>query len=587
MKCSVCKVTNQDNWTLTSERAPISRTQILFRLFELTKSEFSPGGAICLVCYELLAQVDSLEFQTQELIKTLKARVNCCATPGDYTAATARESDRKAEAANDHDSSADGVDLSNNDEENQHDKRESRKRKRDAIQIQLLTTAEKKRKIVGVDHGNDSLPARKREARGSVNSSVADGEFEDDLDVVDPFDSFVSESSELVEETSETIGRMPRTELRSGRNMSAGNLDFNITMTKTSRGGDQLIYEGYTYRSKYRKMKEVGNWVCSAYRSQMPNSCLAKIRTALGASCILLDSMMEHNHAQPDESRLKLIMFKERVKEIAKNHPEMEPHEILTSVQMLHGIPKTLGIRNASILRIVSREKNRHNFDGVKTMKDRRINGEKDEDGFVTEGSESRSVEKAPETKGKITRTPSRSGLNKSANNLDFNITMTKTIRGGNQLIYEGYTYRSKYRKINDNGRWMCSAYRSQMPNSCHAKIRSALDASCILLDSKMEHNHAPPDESRLKLSMFKEQVKQIVKNHPDMESHEILASVQMLHGIPKTLGILDTSVVRIVGRQKKRQSLEDGIKTAKDGMNEATLFKGQEGSDNTGFNSL
>jgi hypothetical protein len=34
---------------------------------------------------------------------------------------------------------------------------------------------------------------------------------------------------------------------------------------------------------------------------------------------------------------------------MAKNHPELTTTEILTNVQMLHGILKSLGIKNASI----------------------------------------------------------------------------------------------------------------------------------------------------------------------------------------------------------------------------------------------
>lgn len=84
MKCIVCKVAKDKgegrrNWAFSSDRTTMAKVQLLFKLYDLTRREFPPGS-ICPACYDLVAQIDTLEYQVAEMQKMLKARINCCAT---------------------------------------------------------------------------------------------------------------------------------------------------------------------------------------------------------------------------------------------------------------------------------------------------------------------------------------------------------------------------------------------------------------------------------------------------------------------------------------------------------------------------
>jgi hypothetical protein len=151
-------------------------------------------------------------------------------------------------------------------------------------------------------------------------------------------------------------------------------LDFNITITKTTRGQDQLVYEGYTYLKLFHQPAngDIAKWKCSSYYSGKTH-CRAKISTTLDASCILLDSKTDHNHAPPEEKHLQIIMFREQVKQIANNHPDMKPAEILSSARMLLDTPTSLGIKDGSITRYIQRirMKNRQQAAVIKAGMDR------------------------------------------------------------------------------------------------------------------------------------------------------------------------------------------------------------------------
>ena len=68
-----------------------------------------------------------------------------------------------------------------------------------------------------------------------------------------------------------------------------------------------------------------------------------------------------HNHRPPDETQLKVILFREQVKQIVSNHPDMKPSEILDSAQMLlQGSPASLGLKNESIMRYIQRIKSKN-----------------------------------------------------------------------------------------------------------------------------------------------------------------------------------------------------------------------------------
>lgn len=143
-------------------------------------------------------------------------------------------------------------------------------------------------------------------------------------------------------------------------NRSSDNLDFNIVITRTTRGHDQLLYEGYTYlKTTQQPRGDIARWKCTSYYKTKTN-CTAKLFTTMDGLCVLLDSKTEHNHPPPDEKKLKIILFREQVKQIANNHPEMKPTEILTNARMLLDTPMSLGLKDESIMRYIQRVKSKN-----------------------------------------------------------------------------------------------------------------------------------------------------------------------------------------------------------------------------------
>ncbi len=57
------------------------------------------------------------------------------------------------------------------------------------------------------------------------------------------------------------------------------------------------------------------------------------------------------NVIQHFQSAVKIIMFRDRVKEMAVNHPDMKATEILANVEMLMDNPGPLGLKDESLMR--------------------------------------------------------------------------------------------------------------------------------------------------------------------------------------------------------------------------------------------
>lgn len=64
-------------------------------------------------------------------------------------------------------------------------------------------------------------------------------------------------------------------------------------------------------------------------------------------------------------------MFRDRVKEMAVNHPDMKAAEILANVEMLMGNPGPLGLKDESLMRSFLTQSRKENigFDLRKTKK--------------------------------------------------------------------------------------------------------------------------------------------------------------------------------------------------------------------------
>ena len=68
MKCVVCQsvrprgVPGRQRWVFSSDRLDHSRTQLIFKLYDITRREFNQGS-VCNVCHELVLQADKLNTQ--------------------------------------------------------------------------------------------------------------------------------------------------------------------------------------------------------------------------------------------------------------------------------------------------------------------------------------------------------------------------------------------------------------------------------------------------------------------------------------------------------------------------------------------
>lgn len=76
MHCIVCHVSKtppvvrngiQDRWHSTSQRTPLVGVQILFKLYDVTKTEFE-SGFLCVLCFDLITQIESLECQLKSQV---------------------------------------------------------------------------------------------------------------------------------------------------------------------------------------------------------------------------------------------------------------------------------------------------------------------------------------------------------------------------------------------------------------------------------------------------------------------------------------------------------------------------------------
>ena len=337
MKCVVCKGTKEESshqrWFFTSERAPMSRITLLFKVYECTKLEVT-AGAVCPTCYELIAHIDGLEYQVstnhppyrstfscleipsefylqvKEATKTLETRSNCCAPPdpdGDYFGSVGVPTELP---------------------EDFFDQQEPLKKQRGRARKKSCEECDDE------DDGNPLLDLREETKKEYIlGVSTEDGEEEFDEEI--------------------QLDNTPRRKRTKHYNMDAANLDFNVTMVKTQMKRDQLVHDKFTYNLTANQplSGEVARWKCTKWSS----GCRAKLVTTHDSSCVLIDTKREHSHPPLSGDKLLLIKFREEIRRIVSNHPDMKPAEILTSARMLLDTDVPLGLNVNSITRLIQR----------------------------------------------------------------------------------------------------------------------------------------------------------------------------------------------------------------------------------------
>ena len=163
-------------------------------------------------------------------------------------------------------------------------------------------------------------------------------------------------STEDLEEEDIDGRTIPRSNPRKRKtyNMDAENLDFNVTFVKTQMQRDQLIHGTYTYNlvDFIPPRDDVTNWKCSLKQKRR---CHGRVVTALNNTCILRDTMKAHNHRPKTEEKVLIIRFKNEVKQIVRNHPDMKTSEIIASAKMLLGSDMPQGLKDCTLSRMIQR----------------------------------------------------------------------------------------------------------------------------------------------------------------------------------------------------------------------------------------
>ena len=123
--------------------------------------------------------------------------------------------------------------------------------------------------------------------------------------------------------------------------LDSAKVDTNLTITTSQRNEDQLIYSNHIFAKKsYTPSilddgRGIFKWRCVNH-GKKPGPCKGQVATTIDGLYVLLDSVTEHNHLA-DTNKVHGILYRQRLKTIAINHPNMKTSEILASAEMLAG----------------------------------------------------------------------------------------------------------------------------------------------------------------------------------------------------------------------------------------------------------
>ncbi len=396
----ICKSSKDEDrlegWVFTSERVATARVQLIFKLYELTKKEFRPGS-VCPPCFELVDRIDGLEFQAAEGRRALRNRMrrdrrgrtgqeDCILdSDGDdlYVDEDVTEEEEEAEGEEEEEEEEEVADPEFRASEGEDEEEEE-------VVVARATTSRKRRKNwrkhkvkrEKPDYDEEAEEEQGREERIDMSSylKVEHHIKNENVEQEEGKPAIVAES---VENEEDGHGQERRQQVQSedqhrqqsqrqkSRKENSSNLDFNVTITRTTRGQEQLVYDGYTYLKIYGGSggrtqggdDDVTRWKCTSYYAAK-TGCRARLNTTMDGACVLVDSKTaDHNHPPPSSRHLKVILFREQVKKIASNHPEMKPADILANARMLQtgdddgGGSDGLGLKDESLVRLIQRIK--------------------------------------------------------------------------------------------------------------------------------------------------------------------------------------------------------------------------------------
>lgn len=247
MNCSVCKAVKVESvvdsgekgsWHSTCQRTPILGVQVLYKLYDLTKTEFE-SGFLCGVCFDLVVQIERLEAQLkcqvgQGCEKYRKHALNSFLDDKlwmeDSPSPTDLDDPHHPEEEEEEQQNEDDDFLnSDNDSEHANDKHDRE---------------EAKEELVPSPSPLKVYPVRKREIFKYTNTATAlEGEKLKDLEV----DTSQNEREPINLNLKPKIrgkARVPIPHNLTKYNIQKDNLDFNVTVGLTKTNTDALIYNG-------------------------------------------------------------------------------------------------------------------------------------------------------------------------------------------------------------------------------------------------------------------------------------------------------------------------------------------------------
>ncbi|TRY75254.1 hypothetical protein TCAL_10083 [Tigriopus californicus] len=301
MRCSVCKIPKRDShaqWQPTTQRTPLTRVQVVFKLYDLTKTEFE-SGFLCVGCFDLVIQIESLEHQLKSLVQQTE------------------------------------------DDMDHHD-----------IKILETSTALDTTNEVNMSPSLEVLgPLRydkNEDQERSTNGTLGEEQnAECDAKGLRHFPEMILDGAVIKQEElaldedplpiNIKLSRQRKSPPFKPRifNTHPDNLDFDISTGKTNNQRDALIYQGYKfYQEAWRSRRHETNQTMDIWRCRN-RRCRGRIISYMNVQCVLKDTLVEHCHPPNPEQVLLYEEFQEQIRQIVFEHPDMPPENVFTSAQML------------------------------------------------------------------------------------------------------------------------------------------------------------------------------------------------------------------------------------------------------------
>eukprot|EP00095_Tigriopus_kingsejongensis_P002506 maker-scaffold64_size435223-snap-gene-3.14 protein:Tk02506 transcript:maker-scaffold64_size435223-snap-gene-3.14-mRNA-1 annotation:"hypothetical protein H311_01827" len=147
-------------------------------------------------------------------------------------------------------------------------------------------------------------------------------------------------------------------------------------------------------------------------------------------------------------------------------------------------------------------------------------------------------------------RTPKEYNL--CPENLDFDVSTALSNSDRDLILYRGYKFYAGIRSYPDETEQSLKRWRCRQ-KQCGSALVTYMNMQCVLKDTTSPHNHGPIPVKSAKLAFFQQQMKQIIAEHPTMESRAIFSAAQLLcPGIPV---VYNDSMMRFIQRVRRRKS--------------------------------